>query len=214
MIDFLLPILIASVCGYLLGSLNSALLVSLFMKHDDIRTHGSGNAGMTNMLRTYGKKAALITAVGDLLKAVAAVFLGRFIFEASGAHPGFDPGYIAGLFVLVGHIFPVFFRFRGGKGVMPALGIILLVNPYAFLVMFIIALPVFLISRTISIVSVISAAALPFVTLSICLLRHQRALFDTSITLIYAILVIFSHRENIRRLLHGSEKPFISKKRL
>lgn len=207
-------IMLAAILGYLLGSINSAIIVSRFISHDDIRTHGSGNAGTTNMFRTYGKKAALLTAFGDILKAILAVLLGRLLFSLAaltGALP-VDPGYLTGLFVLLGHIYPAFFKFKGGKGVMPAVAVILVVNPPAFLVMLAIALPVFLITRTMSLVSLISALALPVVTLALALLRQTNPGYPTLITLLYGILVIVSHRQNIRRLLHGQEKPIWPRK--
>ena len=210
---FLIPLILTTLSGYLLGSVNSAVIVSRALEKDDIRTHGSGNAGMTNMYRVFGKKAALMTTLGDLLKAILAVLLARGIFAWIGVTLVFDPGYLAGLFVLIGHIFPIYFGFRGGKGVMPAVGIVLMVNPAAFGVMVAIALPLFLATRTMSLVSVVSAAALPIVTLTLGLLQKSRPLAATLFTLAYAVLVIVSHRSNIKRLLSGSEKPIAPRSR-
>jgi len=199
--------LISCLTGYLLGSVNSAVLVSRLLYQKDIRREGSGNAGMTNMLRVFGKKAALITTLGDLAKAILAVVLARQILRLSPDTLPIDPGYLTGLFVLVGHIFPLYFAFRGGKGVMPALGIVLMVNPPAFLILLALAIPTLLISRTMSVVSLISAALLPPVTLVLGLFQHRVLLWETVLTLVYALLVIVSHRENIKRLFHGLEKP-------
>lgn len=210
---FLFPLILTALSGYLLGSVNSAVIVSRALEKDDIRTHGSGNAGMTNMYRVFGKKAALLTTLGDLLKAIVAVLLARGIFAWIGVSLVFDPGYLAGLFVLIGHIFPIYFGFRGGKGVMPAVGVVLMVNPAAFGVMAAIALPLFLATRTMSLVSVVSAAVLPVVTLTLGLLQKSRPLAATLFTLAYAVLVIVSHRSNIKRLLSGSEKPIAPKSR-
>ncbi len=218
-------IVLTAAVGYLLGSINWAIIISYALAHDDIRTHGSGNAGSTNMFRTFGRKAGLLTALGDLLKAVVAVWLGRAIFRlfavqiavmstlASNQVHSIDPGYLAGLFILLGHIFPAFFRFKGGKGVMPAVGIILAVNPFAFLIMVGVALPVFLITRTMSLVSIISSIALPLVTFGLGILRQIDQRVETGNTFVYAILVIVSHRENIKRLLHGTEKPVLPRSR-
>lgn len=199
--------ILTAVTGYLLGSINTALIVSRFLKNDDIRSHGSGNAGTTNMLRTYGKKAALITGLGDLLKAILAVLLARAVVYLSAAQLSFDIGYFTGLFVLLGHMYPIYFGYKGGKGVMPALGIILIVNPIAFAVMFVISLPVLLIFRIVSLVSVLSAVLLPIVTFALCLLQRTDPLYNTFFTMLYGILVLYSHRENIRRLLSRKEKP-------
>jgi len=211
--DLWLPVILTALSGYLLGSVNSAVIVSHALEQDDIRTHGSGNAGMTNMYRVFGKKAALLTTLGDLLKAIAAVLLARGLFIWLGVELALDSGYLAGLLVLIGHIYPIFFGFRGGKGVMPAVGIVLMVNPVVFGVMVAIALPLFLATRTMSLVSVISAASLPIVTLILSLLRKTPPLAATLFTLAYAILVIVSHRSNIKRLLSGSEKPIAPRSR-
>jgi glycerol-3-phosphate acyltransferase PlsY len=195
--------------GYLLGSINSAIIVSHLLYRKDIRLQGSGNAGMTNMLRVYGKKAGGLTALGDLLKAVLAVLLARWIMAQSAGSLPLDPGYLAGLFVLIGHVFPLYFRFRGGKGVMPALGIVLLVDLAAFLILLAVAVPVLLVSRTMSLVSLISALLLPAVTWILSRVRQADPLYAVLLTLLYAILVIVSHRENIKRLIRRSEKPII-----
>ena len=194
------------IAGYLLGSINSALIVSRLTRGDDIRAHGSGNAGTSNMIRTYGKAAGLATATGDLLKAVAAVLLARAAFSLAGTAPGLDPAYIIGLFVLIGHIYPVFFRFKGGKGVMPAVGVILVADPLAFVILLAIAAVVFLLTRTMSIVSLAGAGALPPVVLVLGLVRGESPLYPVLMTLAYAAIVFFAHRENIARLRNGTEK--------
>ena len=115
--DFWIPMALSAVTGYLLGSVNTAILVSRMLHHADIRQFGSGNAGMTNVYRVFGKKAALLTAIGDLMKSVLSVLAARTFFHYFGITMGFDPGYLAGLFVLIGHIYPAWFGFHGGKGV-------------------------------------------------------------------------------------------------
>lgn len=203
---FVLPVVLTSLSAYLLGSINSAILICRLLRLPDIRQKGSGNAGMTNMLRVYGKKAALLTTGGDVLKAVLAVLMARFVIQIADVQLLVDPGYLAGVFVMLGHIFPVFFAFKGGKGVMPALGIILLVNPLGFLVLLLLAVPIFLLSRTVSLVSLICTLLLPPVTWLMALARHHEPYWAVGITLIYVLLVIWSHRANIKRLLRGEEK--------
>ena len=140
-------LLLCMVIPYLLGSFNFGLIISRRKYHDDIRIHGSGNAGTTNMLRTYGPKAAALTLVGDMLKAALAVILGYLLvnnqavaYNEAGRFIGVfgdKPGAaVAGLFVVVGHMFPCFFRFRGGKGVATTGMVILLLNPIVFLILF------------------------------------------------------------------------------
>ena len=131
--------------GYLLGSLLFGLVISKLFYHDDVRLHGSGNAGMTNVLRTYGKLPALLTTVGDVGKSFVAVHLGQLIFSSlMGAEPLVDPicgAYLAAIFCVIGHSRPVFFGFRGGKGILCA-GVAALVVDWRI---FAIAFPLFLI---------------------------------------------------------------------
>lgn len=203
--------LLISLTGYVLGSLNSAVMVSRLLHLPDIRRMGSGNAGMTNMLRVHGKKAALLTAGGDLVKAIIAVILAQLIVRVAGRPLLVDPGYLTGLFVLIGHIFPVFFAFKGGKGVMPALGIILWLNPLAFLILLLLAIPIFLVSRTMSVVSLVCTLCLPLVTGLLAIRYDGSPLQDVLMTSLYAVLVIGSHRENIRRLWRGEEQAIVPK---
>ena len=111
--------------AYLLGSVDTGILVSKFVYHDDVRNHGSGAAGMTNMLRTFGKKAAAMTATGDVLKGVLAVCIGRWLFHMLPADAGVSPYlgvYLAAIFAVLGHLYPLYFGFKGGKGVLVAAG--------------------------------------------------------------------------------------------
>ena len=123
-----LAVLCSALVGYLLGSLSFAIIVSRIYAHDDVRNYGSHNAGMTNVLRVYGLGPAAATLLGDFGKGILAVFLGRLIFETLGVS-GMDAGYIAGLAALLGHLFPLWFGFRGGKGVLTSIGIMMAVNP-------------------------------------------------------------------------------------
>ena len=124
-------VLAAALQAYLLGSIDTGILVSKFIYHDDVRNHGSGAAGMTNMLRTFGKRAAAMTAAGDVLKGVLAVCIGRWLFtflsgETFSAYLGV---YLAAILAVVGHLKPLYFGFKGGKGVLVAGGAILAVQP-------------------------------------------------------------------------------------
>ena len=131
MTAFLIVLAVAAE-AYLLGSVDTGILVSKYLYHDDVRTHGSGAAGMTNMLRTFGKKAAALTAVGDVLKGVVAVCLGRWLFGHLPADAAVSPYlgvYLAAILAVVGHSKPIYFGFKGGKGVLVAAGAILAVQP-------------------------------------------------------------------------------------
>lgn len=209
--DAILPVSLTIVLSYLLGSINSALIVSRLLYQDDIRRHGSGNAGVTNMYRIYGRGPALITVLGDFSKAVLAVLIARVIFVRLGVAISHDPGYLAGLFALIGHIFPLYFKFKGGKGVMPLIGVLILVSWQAFAVVVLITLPVVLLTRKMSLGSIVGSIVLPFATFGMASLLNQNALAPTVYAIIFALIVIVAHRSNIKRLLAGTEKPVFPK---
>lgn len=208
----IVPMILTAASGYLLGSINSAILVSRWLKVQDIRQFGSGNAGVTNMYRVYGRIPALLTVLGDFGKAALAVLVARLIFRLSGYDPGFDPGYLAGLLALIGHIYPVYFGFRGGKGVMPLIGVLCLVNWLALLIIAAITVPLALLSRRMSLGSVVGSTALPIVIYGLAQLKNQDPLAATGFVTAYAILVLVAHRGNILRLVKGTEQPFSAKK--
>ena len=198
--------------SYLLGSLNTAIIVSRLFKGDDIRRHGSGNAGMTNMLRTYGKGPAALTALGDFLKAAVAILLSRWAVTYFGVHLPVDIGYIAGVGAMVGHLFPIYFRFKGGKGVVTATGVIFLVNPLAFAVIAAVFIPVIFITRIVSLASVFGALSYPFITWAVLFLQGRPPLYDSLMAAVIGALIIVMHKDNIKRLLNGTENRFGSKK--
>ena len=193
--------------SYLLGSVNFAIIISNNKFKDDIRTHGSKNAGTTNMMRTYGKKAAVLTLLGDMAKGVLACLAGRILLGVFGC-------YLAGLFCIVGHIFPVFYRFRGGKGVATTAGVILVGSPLVFLIMLVIFFIIAFSTKYISLASVMGMLLYPIVLYNIeKALAHGLPFPWAWITIIYSALVIFMHRENIKRLREGKENKFSFKKR-
>lgn len=202
---------LAGVIAYLLGSISFAIIVSRIYAHDDVRKYGSKNAGMTNILRTYGKMPAFFTLLGDFLKGVLAVVIGRWIFSIFGVTE-FDAGYLTGFFALLGHLYPIYFGFKGGKGVLTSLGIILVVNPLVFFILLIIFLPVLFITRIVSLVSVTGALLYPFVTLIVDLCLRKPLLFDFLFAALFSVIVIFKHRGNIQRLINGTERRIGDKK--
>ena len=192
--------------AYLLGSVDTGILVSKFVYHDDVRNHGSGAAGMTNMLRTFGKKAAAMTATGDVLKGVLAVCIGRWLFHMLPADAGMSPYlgvYLAAIFAVLGHLYPLYFGFKGGKGVLVAAGAILAIQPVLLPFLALIFLACLLPTGMVSLGSVTMAAAYPLLTLGYCLLRGY-AVQDLLICLvgsvIMAAMVIYMHRSNIQRI--------------
>ena len=138
--------LISMAAGYFLGSINSAIVVSKLLYGDDIRKHGSGNAGLTNMLRTYGTKAAALTLAGDLAKTAIAVLIGCFLggfayvgaISLSGINCDVPLPYIAGFFAILGHILPIYYKFKGGKGVLCTAVMAMILTPIEFLILLLI----------------------------------------------------------------------------
>lgn len=205
-----LGVIVTALVSYLLGSICFGIIVSKKEKIGDVREHGSGSAGMTNVLRTYGASKAALTALGDFGKGIVSIVLARYVFMPFFGS-SFDLGYVAGLFVLIGHIYPIYFKFHGGKGVLTALGIIFLLDPIVFICLIAVGLPIMLITRTVSIGSITGAALFPVFTLIVRLIQHQPWKTDFLFSLIISIIVIYMHRENIDRLRKGTENRFDKK---
>ena len=191
--------------AYLLGSINFAILISGKKYKEDIRTQGSKNAGMTNMMRTYGKKAAVLTLVGDALKAIVSCIIGYLVMGQLGA-------FAAGLFCMIGHIFPVYYGFKGGKGVVTAAATILMTDPIVFLILFTLFAIMVAIWRYISLASITCIGLYPLV------LSFTTRIFAGKIspfilfTVLMAALIIGKHWPNIQRLREGTESKFSFKK--
>lgn len=189
------------VAAYLLGSLNSAIIVSRLMLGVDIRNYGSGNAGSTNAFRTMGGKKALIVMGGDILKGVAAVAIGAWLAGDMGK-------LVAGVFVVVGHVFPLYFGFKGGKGVLTAATMIALIDWRVFLVIFAVFLLAFLLTRYVSLGSVLAAFTFPF-----AMWYFHRDAVMTAIAAAVGLGVIWLHRSNIGRIAHGTESKLSFKQK-
>lgn len=195
---------LCAVIAYILGSLNFAIIISGKTYKQDIREHGSKNAGMTNMMRTYGKKAAALTLLGDAFKAIIAGLLGYAILGQLGA-------YIAGTFCVLGHMFPVFYKFKGGKGVVTTAASILICNPFVFVIMLTIFIIIVAGTRYISLGSVMCMLIYPFVLNGIDVWLNGSCPY-VIFALLTAVLVIFKHKDNIKRLRQGKENKFSFKK--
>ena len=193
--------------AYLLGSVDTGILVSKFVYHDDVRNHGSGAAGMTNMLRTFGKKAAAMTATGDVLKGVLAVCIGRWLFQLLPADAGVSPYlgvYLAAIFAVLGHLYPLYFGFKGGKGILSGGTLVWLLDWRVGLIAWGLFAALWLLTKYVSLGSVCAAASMPVTTFFFC----GRSLLYTALAVLIAALVIWCHRENITRLLHHQERKF------
>ena len=195
-IVILIGALLCIALPYLIGSMNPAIIFSKLIYHDDIRTHGSGNAGTTNMLRTFGAKAAVLTLSCDFLKAIIAVFLGNLILGLGGMG-----GSIAGFFVVFGHMFPIFYNFKGGKGVACAGMVALAIHPFIFLFLVFIFLTVAIGTRLVSLASVMCALFYPM------LFKWFAPHVNLSVVMAFLIMVfvIFMHRENLKRIWEHKE---------
>ena len=214
MMKSVLIAVVSAVQAYLLGSIDTGILVSKFLYHDDVRKYGSGAAGMTNMLRTFGKKAAALTAFGDVLKGVLAVCIGRWLFTQMPESTTLSPYlavYLAAIFAIIGHLKPLYFGFKGGKGVLVAAGAILAVQPVLLPVLAVIFLACLLPTGMVSLGSITMAAAYPVLTLVYSLLRGlptQDVVVCTVGAAIVGGMVIWMHRSNIQRIRDGKEYRF------
>ena len=198
--------IIVAIIAYLLGSISFSVIISKKMAGFDVREKGSGNAGTTNVLRTVGKKAAIITLICDILKGVIAILVA---FLVGKWFSGLDNALLiqlAGIFVILGHTFPVFFKFKGGKGIATALGVLLMTNWQIGLICLVFALILMALTRMVSVGSCAAAVLYPVLTLFIN--QHYIVTGNSSYfiySIILAVIVLFNHRENIKRIMQGKE---------
>lgn len=191
-------VIIGAAVGYLLGSVSSAVVVCKMMGLPDPRTQGSGNPGATNVLRVGGKKAAALTLAGDLLKGLLAVLMIRWLFPLNEL-----AWLAAGMGAFLGHMFPVFFGFKGGKGVATALGVLLVWDWRVALIVLGIWLTVFAMTRVSSLSALIAAFCAPW--LGFFLIDDVKL---SMMILVMVAILIYRHKENIRRLRSGEESAF------
>ena len=195
---------IVAIIAYLIGSINFSVILSKKMAGFDVREKGSGNAGTTNMLRAVGKKAAAITLICDILKGVVAILIamliGKMVEESNSALLV----QIAGVAVILGHTFPIFFKFKGGKGVATSLGVLIMSNWQIGLICLVFALVLMILTQMVSVGSIAAAILYPVLTLFI----PQNYIVSGNYliySIILAVLIVFNHRENVKRLLNGTE---------
>lgn len=195
--------LAAAICAYLLGSVSGGLIASFTRHKEDLRRHGSGNAGMTNALRTYGVRSAALVLAIDALKTVLAVLLARLLLgEPWGT-------VVGGACAVLGHDFPVYYRFRGGKGVLSSAVVVALLDWRVFLISLAVFALAVLLSGRVSVGSLSVAVAAP-----VCCLLLQLGTVQELFVAALGALLIFTHRSNLRRLLRGQEpKTVIAKRR-
>ncbi|MBQ9692299.1 MAG: glycerol-3-phosphate 1-O-acyltransferase PlsY [Clostridia bacterium] len=201
---YLLCLVAVMAAAYVCGSVNSAIIFSKLLYKEDIRTKGSGNAGMTNMMRNYGISPAAMTLIGDMLKTMVGMIIGTLLLGVNGA-------YIAGLFCVLGHVIPVFYNFKGGKGVAATVMIVLYLDLVAFLLVIAVFALVVWATKYLSLGSVMLALTSPLILYRNDPVVHDRPI-RLFITFIIAGIVVFLHRANIKRVMNGTESKFKFKK--
>ena len=200
--------ILAVIIGYLLGSVNTSIIVSKFYGID-IREHGSKNAGMTNTLRVLGKFAGILVIVGDVLKGVFAAYIGRYILGPVNGVSEIGM-MLGGIGAIIGHNFPIYFSFKGGKGVLTTAAIIAVLDAKIWLILFMVFLLVVIITRYISLGSIVCTLLLPVVIFFIKTGNERNYMMAWGI--LVALSALIMHRQNIIRLIKGEESKFSIKK--
>ena len=202
----ILEYIIISILGYLLGSINSSIFVSKLIYGTDIRSFGSGNAGATNTLRSFGKTAAILVILGDVLKGIIAALIGNAIAGGMGILFG-------GFFVIIGHNWPIYFGFKGGKGILTSLAVIFMIDWRVGLTLAIIGILIIVITRYVSLGSIVGCALLPIAFYFIDdfkdISKNDLLTFST----IIALIAIYKHASNIIKLINGTESKLGQKVR-
>lgn len=215
--NVLFSIVLAAAIGYFLGSINFSIIIVKLMQGRDIRDMGSRNAGLTNTLRCAGKTCAALTLIGDMLKGIVAVLISRGICDLlnAGMNPGDDThyiGYIAGLCAIVGHVFPIYYGFKGGKGVLVGASSFIAVDFKVFIALILIFIVMLLITKYVSLSSIIGTSYCPLATLLMSWIVNGdgfgRSFLYMILSLPMAAMIIWMHRSNIERLMNGTESKF------
>lgn len=215
--NVLFSIVLAAAIGYFLGSINFSIIIVKLMQGRDIRDMGSRNAGLTNTLRCAGKTCAALTLIGDMLKGIVAVLISRGMCDLlnAGMNPGDDThyiGYIAGLCAIVGHVFPIYYGFKGGKGVLVGASSFIAVDFKVFIALILIFIVMLLITKYVSLSSIIGTSYCPLATLLMSWIVNGdgfgRSFLYMILSLPMAAMIIWMHRSNIERLMNGTESKF------
>lgn len=215
--NVLFSIVLAAAIGYFLGSINFSIIVVKLMQGRDIRDMGSRNAGLTNTLRCAGSTCAILTLIGDMCKGIVAVLISRGICDLlnAGMNPGDDThyiGYIAGLCAIIGHVFPIYYGFKGGKGVLVGASSFIAVDFKVFIALLAIFIVILAITKYVSLSSIIGTAYCPIATLLMSLIVNGDSFGRSFLYMIMSIpmaaMIIWMHRSNIERLMNGTESKF------
>lgn len=194
--------------AYLIGSISFAIIFSKKFAGFDVREKGSKNAGSTNVLRTVGKKAAALTLICDILKGVLAILIAMLAAKIWKESDAEVLKYLSGLMAIIGHTFPIYYGFKGGKGVATSLGVLLVVNPQIGLICLVFALIIMIATKWVSLGSILAATLFPILTV----FMTDISILAKVISIFIGLLVIFNHRTNIKRLKDGTENKLSFKK--
>ena len=200
--------ILVAIIAYFIGSISFSVIFSRKFAGFDVRDKGSKNAGSTNVLRTVGTKVALLTLLCDILKGVIAIVVAIIAGKIWTNLNVEILKYLAGFFAILGHTFPIFFEFRGGKGVATALGVLITLNWKIGLICLIFALIIIAFTKMVSVGSILSAVLYPILTI----FMGDTNFAATTISILIALLVIFNHRENLKRIKNGTENKLSFKK--
>ena len=208
----MLIVIAVGVIGYILGSLCFAIIFTRLFIKKDIRKLGSGNAGTANVIRNVGIIPGILTGIFDFAKGVASVYIGFILFQMVGFEI-YSGGCFATIFVLLGHFYPVFFNYRGGKGVMTLGGIIAMLHLKLFVILAAIYFTVLFVAKMTSLAALVTFSVLPAANIVFCIVEGNSWITSTLFYLCITVLIFYTHRENIKRLKDGTEpKLFKTKK--
>ena len=194
-------VILCALGSYLLGNLNGAVITSSLLAHDDVRSHGSGNAGLTNYIRNYGSHTALLVVFIDMGKAILACVGSGLILARYGHYT--DGVALGGLFVILGHTFPALLHFKGGKGILSGVTVALMMDWRLGLLVFAIFLVAYLLTKYVSLGSVLSSGSFGFFYAWV---HWGEGLFPILVGLFLSGMIVWMHRANIRRLINGEER--------
>ncbi len=209
--EFLIYGSISAVISYLLGSISFSIVLTKLLYKKDIRDFGSGNAGMTNVLRTFGKKAAALTMTGDVVKGIVAVLISKALFDIFTQTDNYYGAYISAICAVLGHVYPVYFGFKGGKAVSVSIGVIAAINPMLVIPLLLVFAVSFLATKMVSVGSVCCAIAYPIFTYVYYIVLGEFPIFPLVAATFLGLGVVFLHRKNISRILSGTEYKFMQK---
>lgn len=226
--SYIVPTVLTIFIGYIIGSINFSIIITNYiMSKEDIRSMGSGNAGFTNVLRSVGKLPAVVTAIGDFSKGIIAVLIGYMIFSSNifFETAGFEQikmgGYIAGISCFIGHIYPCFFKFKGGKGVLTASAMVLMTDFRLYILVMTVFFIVLICSKIISLSSISAIISYPIFTFLVLyfldykngIVSYNYIIIIVLMSLVIASFIIYMHKSNIKRLISGTEKKITPKKK-